>query len=247
MWYSLWSLGFPNFLSDVFRSFPLNPLPDFWKAFASVDFKSYFYSLIIYITTFIFYLIVYFKRNSDSLIKFLKISAFSIIFFIIFLGPILFFSHKWMVRLMVPQLFIIILESYFIYLLVTAKESLLKFGGILLIILYIFWNFYGVIVHETSSGYSLENRIFKNTSNYFYKNKNEILKHKRIFFYDYNKKKELIAPWGGSKKLKNSFWDQYFISYYFYDSKISALYNFETKTIPSDSYIIPVGDILFTK
>ena len=69
MWYFLWSLGFPNFMSDVFRNFPFQPLPDFWKAFATPEFKEYFYSLIIYYLIFFIFLTIYIAK---TLLKQLK-------------------------------------------------------------------------------------------------------------------------------------------------------------------------------
>lgn len=244
MWYFLWSLGFPNFLSDVFRSFPFQPLPDFWKAFATIEFKIYFYSLITYYLIFFIFLTIYISKNIHRIKKILIISFYSLLSFFIFLGPILFFSHKWMVRLMLPLIFVILLQVYFVFLFISSKEKIFKFFAYSIITLFIFWNFFGIKVHESSSGYNLENRIFKNASIYFDKNKNEILKHKYLFFYDYNRKKELSAPWGGSEKLKNTFWDQYFIHYYFPNTDIVALYNFEKKIIPLDSFVATSSEVL---
>ena len=244
MWYFLWSLGFPNFLSDVFRSFPFRPLPDFWKAFASPEFKIYFYSLITYYLVFFVFISIYIVKNAYKIVKIFKDFSYSLVSFFIFLGPILLFSHKWMDRLTLPLIFIILLKSYFVFLFISSKEKLFKIFAFIIIFLFIFWNFFGIKVHESSSGYNILNKISKNASIYFYRNKNEILKHKYLFFYDPIYKGKLIKPWGGSEKLANVFWGQYFVSYYFPNSNITALYNFENKIIPSDSFVATSSEIL---
>jgi hypothetical protein len=247
MWYFLWSLGFPNFMSDVFKSFPFQPLPDFWKAFTSFEFKIYFYSLITYFLIFFIFLAIFVKKNNIKIIKILKACFYSLIGFFIFLGPILFFSHKWMVRLTLPLVFIVLLQAYLVFLFLSSKEKLFRLFAYMIIALFIFWNFFGIKVHESSSVYNLENKISKNADVYFNLHINEILKHKYLFFYDLYWKNKLYNPWGGSEKLKNTFWDQYFIHYYFPNSNITALYNFENKIIPPDSFIATSSEILLFK
>ena len=58
-------------------------------------------------------------------------------------------------------------------------------------------------------------------------------------------KEKLIKPWGGSEKLTNVFWGQNFLFHIFFpDSDITALYNFENKTIPQDSFVVNSSEIL---
>jgi len=247
MWYLLWSFGLPNFMSDVFRSFPLQPLPDFWKAFATLDFKIYFYILITYYSIFLVTLIAYITRYKNRINRILKNCFYFLSGFFIFLGPILLFSHKWMVRLTLPLIFIVSLQAYLVFMFLSAKEKIFKLLSNMLIILFIIWNFYGTKVHESSSVYTLENRIVTNASIYFSQHKKEIIKHKYLFFYDINKKKKPDSPWGGSEKLKNTFWDQYFIEYYFPENKIKAIYYFENKKTPEDSFVVLSRDILLLK
>lgn len=149
MWYLLWSLGLPNFMPVVFRSFPFKPLPDFWKAFASSEFVKYFYGLIAYYLIFFIFLIIFVIKNNHKIIKILKVCLYSITGFFIFLGPMLFFSHKWMIRLTLPLIFIILLQAYALFLFLSSNKKLFKFFAYLIISSFIFWNFFGIKVHES--------------------------------------------------------------------------------------------------
>ena len=147
-------------------------------------------------------------------------------------------------RLTLPLIFVVLLKAYFVFLFISSKEKLFKIIAFIIIFLFIFWNFFGIKVHESSSGYNLLNRISKNASIYFKRNKKEILKHRYLFLYDPIDKGKLVKPWGGSEKLTNVLWGQYFVSYYFPDSNITVLYNFENKTIPLDSFIATSSAII---
>ncbi|NTU74463.1 hypothetical protein HGB07_10155, partial [Candidatus Roizmanbacteria bacterium] len=89
LWYSLWSIGFPNFMSDYFRSIFSAPIPEFWKVINNPTILIYLKllgaTLVVCIGSIIYLLI----RNIRSA-RLLAVHAFISFFsFLIFLGPIL--------------------------------------------------------------------------------------------------------------------------------------------------------------
>jgi Ca2+/Na+ antiporter len=141
-----------------------------------------------------------------------------------------------MIRLTIPLIFISFVEAMFMYLLLINRMRLFKYVAVILLVLYAVWNYFGIRVHEETSTYLLENRIFKNAKKYFSENKSEILKHDAIYFQD--KTFDLPRGWNGSEKLKLSLSGQSFLDYYFPGSKLKAVYGFENNTIPANAYII---------
>jgi len=272
MWYLLWSLGLPNFMPDVMRSVFSLPLPVFKKYWADTTVRAYFYFQFLFLSIFgisvISLLLTTFRKK---LMRFISVLLFLIISFYVFLGPILFFRHKWMVRLMIPQLFMSIFMGWVIYNLIYPSyaglqpkglskqlrggytransfasgiiyKGLLKTLSYFLLIVFFASTVFGIQLHESSSLYLLETRIYKDTQRYFSKNGDIIKNYKFIYFKDKLKRKE--NPWGGSEKLKVSFHDQDFLDYFLPGSRIKAVYGFETKKIPDGSYIVDSYDFL---
>jgi len=238
-WYFMWGLGFPSFLPDYTKSIFFKFLPEFWSQFKNIEFKIYFFGLLSYLSLFFTTLIFYIFKFKEEAKKIFLISLFSIVCFFIFLGPILFFPHRWMIRLTLPLIFILFLQAYLISLFFSKKSF--KLLAIVLIGIYCLWNFFGVKIHQVSSAYSLESKISANTKNYFLKNSREIEKHKYIYFKDPS---QTLNAWGESMKLENSFHGQFFLDYYFPNKNLTAIWGYKQKNIPKDSYIINSVDLL---
>lgn len=227
LWYLLWSIGFHNYLPDYFPSIFSKPIPKFYQIinqFSSI--KVSLILLFIYIIIFFIYLIFFIIKNNSNKKKFyLSLIIYNIINFYIFLGPILFFVHKWMVRLTIPLIFIIYIQTYFLISFLRQKSYIFKAGSIFLIFIYIIFNFLNIRIHEEFSSYLLESKISKKIVFLIETNKNKILNYNCIFFKDENLSNK--NPWQGSRKLKVTLSDQNFLNLYIPDKKIYVYYNFE--------------------
>ncbi len=242
MWYLLWSLGLPNFTSLYFISIFKPPIPEFYKMLSNFpEIKIFYLLLISYYVLFISTLVYFFIKHKNKLKRFIYLLILLFIYFFIFLGPILFFQHRWMVRLTLPLIFIILIQSYLIVNFIKAGK-IFRLIGLVLIVFYLTLNILEISIHESSSTFLLESRFTSNAKKYFNQHKKQILKHKYIYFID--KTKIIPMPWGGSEKLKVTFGDQNFIDHYFPGSKMKAVYGFENKKIPQDAYVINSFDIL---
>lgn len=242
MWYLLWSLGLPNFTSLYFTSIFKPPIPEFYKMLSNFpEIKIFYLLLISYYVLFISTLVYFFIQQKNKLKQFIHLIICLFAYFFIFLGPILFFQHRWMVRLTLPLIFIVFTQTYFITNFI-KKGKFLKVLGFVLITLYVYLNILGVSIHESSSTFLLESRFTSNAKKYFNQHKKEILKYQYIYFED--RTKIIPMPWGGSEKLKVTFGDQNFIDHYFPESKLKAIYGFENKKIPKDAYVANSFDIL---
>ena len=243
IWYFLWSLGVPNFTSLYFTSIFKPPIAEFWKMFKNFpEIKIYYLLLISYYLLFIISISYYLLKNKKKLFELVNwYLLVGLVGFFIFLGPILFFEHRWMVRLTIPLIFVVLIQSFLILYLIKAGKIFRLFGFIL-ISLYIVLQILGISIHESSSTFLLESRFTKNAKKYLETHKKEIAKYKYIYFID--KTKIVPIPWGGSEKLKVTLGDQNFIDFYFPGSSLKAIYGFEDKTIPKDAYIVNSFDIL---
>lgn len=242
MWYFLWSLGLPNFTSLYFTSIFKPPIPEFYKILLNFpEIKTYYLLFISYYVLFISTFVYFFIKQVNKLKQFIYLFILLFIYFFIFLGPILFFQHRWVVRLTLPLVFIVFMQTYFITNFI-KKGKFLWILGFFLIALYLYLNILGISIHESSSTFLLESRFTINAKKYFNQHKKEILKYQYIYFED--KTKIIPMPWGGSEKLKVTFGDQNFIDHYFPESKLKAIYGFEDKKIPKDAYIVNSFDIL---
>ncbi len=235
MWYGLWGIGFPNFMSDYFNSIFSKPSPVFWDIIKSHDIKMYFEQLIIYLLLFMSSLTGYIIFNKKEHKRYIYLLAFSLFGFLLFLGPILLFPHKWMIRLTMPLIFVSLFQAYFIFDL-TRKNLLTKAIAAILIAMYFSWNFYGIKTHESSSLYLLENNIYVSAGKYFSMHKNQITNKKYIYFKDDGRNKNNI--FNNSQKLKLSFHDQSFLDHFFPGYKMTAVYNFESPKIPANAFIV---------
>ncbi|GEM_PF-1437603 len=234
LWHLLWGFGFPNFMPDYFSSFLSRPIPAFWETIKAPYTKIYLQLLMVYLSLFasLSIAVLYQLKRRRQLILEL---TYCLINFFIFLGPILFFPHKWMIRLTLPLIFIALFQG------IVIKKAMdihkyFKYLGIFLIILYGVYNYFGILVHERTSTYLLENSIYSKTVQYMDQHRKEILTHDVIYFKDTSH--NLPKGWNGSEKLKNSFSDASFLDYYFPQKKMRVIYGFESEKIPENAYII---------
>lgn len=242
VWYLFWSFGVPNFTSLYFTSILKPPIPEFWKMLINFpEIKTYFFLFISYNLLFTTSLIYYFINHKNRFKQFAYLIIFLLVCFFIFLGPILFFEHRWMIRLATPLIFTTLIQAFLTSHLI-KEGKLFKLLGFILIILYFILQILGTKIHESSSTFLLESRFTKNAKVYFERNRKEILKRKTIYFLD--KTKITPMPWGGSEKLKVTLSDQNFIDHYFPKTNLKAVYGFENKKIPKNSYTVNSFDIL---
>lgn len=227
MWYFLWGLGFVNFIPDYFPSIFSKPLPVFWELFTSPDIKNYFYLFLFYLILFAVLLVFFLIRNPKEVKKILILFFISILCFFIFLGPILAFPLKWIVRLMLPLIFLSISQGYLLFTFIKQNNYMFKMAVIILISTYLLWNYFGIKTHESSSLYLAQNRLYENSQKFFSINMTEIRQNRYIYFAG-----------DRSKELKNAFHDQSFIDHFFPNSKLIAVYGFEVDKIPKNVYII---------
>ena len=67
IWYSLWTLGFPNYLPNTMTSLFPKPLPQFWNLLQTPIYKQYLYSLLLYLSLIIpSAIIVFIKEKSKK-------------------------------------------------------------------------------------------------------------------------------------------------------------------------------------
>ncbi|PIP14845.1 hypothetical protein COW98_00475 [Candidatus Roizmanbacteria bacterium CG22_combo_CG10-13_8_21_14_all_35_9] len=235
MWYLLWAVGMPNFVPNFMQSIFKPPLPIFQEYWKQTDFQIYSFLLLIsWLILLVSFLILLVKKKNVIKSVF-NWGLFCLISFYLYLGPILFFPHKWIVRLMLPQIFISVFFAYILWQLINAK-GITKNLAIVYLVIYVLVSYFGVRLHQSSSLYFLENQIAEKATQYFQEHKKEILKYDAIFFRDLPLIREEI--WGQSIKLKDSLMDEHFLSYFFPEKKLKAFYSFETKSPPKNSYLI---------
>jgi hypothetical protein len=240
LWYSLWSLGLPNFLPDYLPSIFAKPLPDFWKLLDSPAYKIYFYSLIVYYTFLIPTALTIFLNHPKTRIKNFLAYVFIFVSFTLLIAPTLPTIHRWMVRLTLPLIFTVLTQAMIIYQAFKEKKFYKFIAGILLI-LYIVIQIIGVGIHESSSIFLFESKISDQVLTFLTKNKNEIEKKKIIYFLDRNSN---LSGWDGSKKLKNTLHGENFIPAIFLKENIKVYYDFNKNKIPLHAFVIDSEEMM---
>jgi len=209
LWYGLWSLGFPAMMPDYMRSIFSLPFGAFWTYFSSPGFSFYFFGMLLYtfiIVIFLSFTFVNIKVKKNFVIYFFVGS----VLFILFLLPVLPIIHRWMVRLTIPLVFISTIQGLVLASLWKYKK--MKLFIVLLVALYLVWNYFGIKQHEVISTYKLESSITKQAINVF-SNENRFEKCKILFIKD--PKRMNMSSWDGSEKLALSLSGDSFLSYYF--------------------------------
>lgn len=239
IWYFLWGLGFPDFTPNYLTSLISYPPPQFWKLldnFPSI--RVYFIALACYLSLFIiasaFYLKKTIKQSKDNFLFIL----FCLGGFAIFVGPVLFVFHRWMVRLTVPLIFLVLIQAFIIYAMIKSS-GMSRIVGALLMASYVILNIMAIPIYESSSTYLLESRISGNVGKLMDRNRQEIVKYKYIYFKDIPD----IDAFGQSRHLKTTLSDQNFLDHYLNGVNIKAVYGFENGNAPNDSYVISSVDL----
>lgn len=243
MWLGLWSIGFPNYLPDYLPSIFGPPLPDFYKALATLESRIYWLFLIIFLAVFFLSVIYLFFFQKAKRKQFFYLIIFTFFSFTLFNLPTLPTIHKTMIRLMLPLLFISILQGYVITKLYQQKGKA-RIVAVFMIITYLVFNYYGTLVHESASTFRLESDIYFRSKQYFESRRSQILKKDIIYVKDLKKG---VNPWGGSRKLNDTYWGQNFVQYLFPEKKIIMVYNFEHPNIPKNAYVVSSLDLLLNK
>lgn len=239
VWYSLWSVGVPNFIPNYMKSVLLKPLPIFWEILKSDSIRNYLYELVAYLFIFFSTLLLYVVNKRKEIKKNAILIIGSVFLFFLFIAPTLPIIHRWMVRLTIPLIFIIFIQAFIIFNSYISKNIILKVLSIMLIVIYIHLNIQGIKMHEYSGLFVSQNQIFLNSQREYQKHGNEIIRTGSIYFIDPDG--DYI---GGSKALKQNYHDQDFLSYFFPNSHVKAIYAFENKEIPAHAFIIKAKDLV---
>ncbi len=240
MWLGLWVIGFPSYLPDYLPSIFGPPLPDFYKALVTFESRIYWLFLLIFLGLLLFssiYLILSQKNKRGEFLYLIIFTAFSFALFNLLTLPTI---HKTMIRLMIPLVFVSILQGYVISRL-WQNSKISRVLSILLLVSYLLFNYYGTIVHESASTFKLESAIYFRSRQYFEKRRALALKKDVIYLMDLKKG---VNPWGGSKKLKDTFWNQNFVKYIFPEKEIKMIYGFEHPNIPKNALVVPSSKLL---
>jgi hypothetical protein len=242
MWYFLWSLGLPNYMPDYMVSIFKPPIKEFWKVFKNYPETKVFFALLFsYWIVLLSTLVAYFLKKKEAIKKVILLASFSLFGFVAFIGPIGFFLHKWMIRLTLPLIFVSLFQGYALSLFY-EKGGLFRKVSYILIAIYFLLNIYGIKIHESSSTFFLESRISDHLKTVMNDNQEKIKAKDYVYFKDVKIKD--FNPWGQSKHLKTTLSDQNFLDLYFPDSNIKAIYGFEEKQIPNNSFVINSLDLL---
>lgn len=233
MWYFLWSLGVPNFMPDYMKSIFLPPVDEFWKIFMEFDVNIYFRFLMVYFILFFSFLVFFLIINKDLFKKILKYGFLSLIGFYSFLGPILFFQHKWMIRLTMPLIFLSVFQAYLTSLFF-KKNIFFKYSAILLMVIYVILNYFGIRVHESSSLFLSESNVYKNMKNIVNNNKSKIESSGVIYFKG-----------GDSRRIKNTLHEQKFLDHFEINKNVKAIFEFEDPIKKQNYFIIDSHKLLY--
>lgn len=240
LWYGLWSLGFPAMMSDYMRSIFSLPFGDFWNYFSSLTFRIYFFGMAIYNALIVFSLLGIFLSKSKEKKRLMIVVATCSLLFLFFLLPVIPIIHKWMVRLTIPLIFISLMGGSVLGLLWSNKR--LKPYVVILLALYLVWNFFGVKEHEVISTYTLESRISRNAERIFA----DVARFEKCnSIYIEDPKEMKMGSWDGSEKIALTLSGESFASHYLPQRKnMKVFYEYRTKKIPVDSCIVTTGELM---
>lgn len=241
VWYFLWGMGLPNLMPLYIPALPQLPIDTFWNLFRIPEFKHYFSVLMIYILGFCISVVLLFAKDLSNRKTLFWFGVFCGMGYFIFLGPILLFPHRWMVRLTLPLIFLSLFQGYVLFRLIRLAHFF-RYLSVGLLGMYLVWNFYGTQFHEASSLYLPENDIYLRARQLFDTHYSEITQSSTIFFQDDERNRTLTTA--NSERLKNSFHDQSFTKHFFPHQSIKALYDFETDQVPQNAYIIKTYDLV---
>jgi len=239
LWYSLWSLGFSSIFPDYFPHIFGAPIKRFWLFFKDPVFTAYLAFFILYLFAFFVGFVQFAKKTLNK--KNFFIGLVLVGCFLVSIAPFTIIIHKWMVRLTLPLIFIILIQAFVINDLLNIKKT--KKLAILIIFLFIGFNFFAVKFEEGASTYNLESKIIKRARVIIGQREDELLKTNTLFIKD---EKAGGVTWVSSKKLKTTFHDDGFFRFYFPEFGGKIIYNYDQKKIPPKALVIPAR-IFFLK
>lgn len=237
MWYTMWAMGFPNFLSDYMVSIFALPLPDFWNYLKVPQFRMYFYGLLVYYTVLLGGIFALLLTEVKERRKIIVLFLFCLFMFILFVSPTLPIIHRWMVRLTVPLVFVTLFQAYILVQL-WKRDSFMRVTGIFLFGLFLMWNAFAIKTHETSSLYLLESGVTQNVQQYIRSHERAISEAQVVYFSD-----QKANDWGGSKKLKVTLHDTSFADHMLPGQKKKIMYAVDGKPIPKNAFVIESADM----
>ena len=241
LWYGLWSLGAPNFLPVYLTSIFETPLPEFWNLLTAQQYKIYFYALILYYCLLGATAVVLAIRYRSFFKKYFSVLFLSGAAFFILIAPTLPTIHRWMVRLTMPLLFVVLIQALIIYYAYVSK-GFLRIVSIILFVLYLTIQVNAIPIHEQSSVFLLQSSISKKAELHFEENRSAIGNIPNLYFIDITGK-----AWGGSRMLHNTLHDSTFLEIFFPGQGKKAYYQYRDTKIPKNSYVIDSGEILDRK
>lgn len=240
LWYALWSLGFPAMMSDYMRSIFSLPFGDFWNYFSNVQFRIYFFGMIFYNAALAFLFLFFFLTKSKEKKRLVSVIAICALLFLFFIIPVMPIIHKWMVRLTIPLIFVSLIGGSVLGVLWTNKK--VRPFVVLLLMLYLVWNFFGVKEHEIISTYMLESRISRNAEMIFADDA-RFATCNSIYIQDPADMK--MGSWDGSEKIALTLSGESFASHYLPQRKdMKVFYEYRTKKIPSGSCIVTASELM---
>lgn len=241
LWYYLWSWGFPSFIPDYMTSVFSKPIPQFWDIISQPYIKLYLSLLSIYLVLFFVALIFFLIYNKNKIKEVLVAFLFSFLCFFIFLGPMLLFPHRWMVRLTVPMVFIAIFQDYILYLF-SKNEKIFKTASVILIMLYIVTNYIGVQMNENVSTYNLESSISRHAERLF---KDNVRFERCTTLYIKDPSSMKMGSWDGSEKIALTLFGDLAINYFIPNKRgLKVLYEYQIKKIPQGACIVDSNEFL---
>lgn len=206
MWYSLWSVGSPEFLVDYIGS-GLRPIARFYT-----DFKNLWPFILGLLLANLLALIYFLISNLNKIDR--KFISF-VLLFVISLIPVLFLpDHKFALELGLPLIWFSLAVTHLL-----PKKGKVAAGILLLyVLLNIFVNYLTYYRHYSVSRGVIASRVF----NYF--SKNFPSKPPNSYFEFINDTKVYSTEWGSSKQIANSIGESELFRVLYGDKNYSVYY-----------------------
>lgn len=240
LWYLLWALGLPSNMPLYLDSIFSLPNSQFYSLLADSQFAAYFYGLLLFLI-FLVLSSLWFFYSSKNKIKFVLGLVVMIMMFYLFIVQSLLISHRWMVRLTIPLIFVSFSQALVLSWLLT-KNNFSKYFGSVLIFLYLTFNYYGVLVHERFSLYFFENQIINKATDFVLANKSDIDSYGGVYFLDLESNP--VSGLNDSKKLFNSFSDQKFLQIILDNPNLYSYYQFKHDSPRTPVYRVSSKDLI---
>jgi len=122
------------------------------------------------------------------------------------------------------------------------KQKRTQSLALLLVALYLVWNYFGIKQHEVISTYALESSITKQATKVFSDTKR--FENCNVFYIK-DPKNMKMSSWEGSEKLALTLSGDSFLSYYFpRRTDLKVLYEYKTQKQPYNSCTIDAQELI---